>query len=107
MPSAGCEFFRFLSRFAFLTPSGSSGRKELEVFSGQIASTQSHQPPNPNLVILRRLLPPKDLCNYLAYDVRLTTHDRLTARSPRSCPRPPCVRLRGSRSASLSPSPPE
>src|SRR6185312_1330997 len=29
MPSAGCEFSRFQSRFVFLTPSGISGRKEL------------------------------------------------------------------------------
>src|SRR5437016_1227280 len=57
MPSAGCEFFRFLSRFVFLTPSGFSGRKELEVFSG----LSIFKPPNPNSLSFQTALAVRNL----------------------------------------------
>ena len=87
-PSAGCEFFLFQSRFTLSNPSrhlrkertGGKPQAALYFYVGTAA-----------------LGCPRSKAPRFFF---------LTAQSPQSFPRPPCVRLRESQSASLSPSPP-
>ena len=95
--SAGCEFFLFQSRFHSLAPPGSPGGKNWRQVASRVVYVA--RAPSPEAVACK---PSAELRS--AWTAEALSN--VTSQSPQSCPRPPCGRLRESRTATPSPSRP-